>query len=193
MPENFVHFHINHFRWDADFLQLSFPMSNEYQVRDIIDVPWHVYPNNLNPHLCPILTSAKYLFYTVQINSYEEFFPGEFQYEMFLKIFCKAIRENAEDFNRLAVQVRYIGLHPNHKEKWHLFNQVALFWLLCPLFVSEHAGVWAPWKIDAFIKKMLTTIFLEGASLAFHPQFRYLSFHLRILILQKFLLAQKII
>ena len=65
----------------------------------------------------PHLDIIKYLFYTGKINSEGKLFPGEFQYEIFLKIFCKAIRENAEKFNRLEVQVGYVGSHSTHKEK----------------------------------------------------------------------------
>ena len=89
------------------------------------------------------MTLAKYLFYTEQINSEGKLFPGEFQYEMFLKIFCKTIHENAEIFNWLEVPVRYIGSYSTHMEKMTLFHQAALFCLPCPLFVSENAGVWA--------------------------------------------------
>ena len=68
------------------------------------------------------MTLAKYLFYTEQINSEGKLFPGEFQYEMFLKIFCKTIHENAEIFNWLEVQVGYIGSYSTHMEKMTLFS-----------------------------------------------------------------------
>ena len=158
-----------------------------------IDVPWHIYSNTFNPHLCTILALAKYLFYTGKINFEGKLFPGEFQFEMFLNIFCKAIHENSEEFNRLEVQFGYIESYYTHKEKMTLVSSG------CTIFPPmSYICLWACWSIvpvkDICIhKKRLTTSLLAGASLAFHPQFRDLPCHLHILILQNFLLAQIII
>ena len=64
----------------------------------------------------------KYLFYAGKINSEGKLFPGEFQYDIYPKIFCKEIRENAEYFNRLEFQVGYIVLYSTHKEKMTLVS-----------------------------------------------------------------------
>ena len=65
----------------------------------------------------PHLDISKIFILYRTIDSEGKLFPSEFQYEMFLKRSCKAIRENAEIFNRLEVQVVYIVSHSNHKEK----------------------------------------------------------------------------
>ena len=51
---------------------------------------------------------------------------------------------------------------------------------------------YGPFKTYMYSLKKLTTSLLAGASLVFHTQFRVLTCHLHILILQKFLLVQKV-
>ena len=124
-------------------------------------MPWHVYSNNFNPHLCPFLTWAKYLFNAGKINSWEKLFPGEFQYEIFLKIFFKSIRENAETFNRFEVQVRYIRSLSTYKEK------IALVSSGCAILpLVSYIFLWTCWSMG-FVKdrcihlKRPKTIFLQ--------------------------------
>ena len=92
----------------------------------------------------PHLEIIKYLFYTGKINSEGKLFPGEFQYEIFLKIFCKAIHENSEEFNRLEVQFGYIESYYTHKEKMTLVSPHCTVFLSCTLFVPDNSVVWAP-------------------------------------------------
>ena len=77
-------------------------------------------------------------------------FLVSFIIDMFLKIFYKAIRKNAEIFNSLEVQVGYIGLNSTHKDKMKLVSSGCT--ILTPV---SSICLWACWSMgpvkDRFI------------------------------------------
>lgn len=113
--DNVVNAHINHLRWDEDCIQFFFPISKSNQGGENSEVPWHVYANPHKPHLCPILAMSKYFFSNGLINMGDKVFPGEYQYERYLKIFHRIIKDNCEVFERLGVKPGDLGSHSTRK------------------------------------------------------------------------------
>ena len=77
---------------------------------------WHVYSNPKSPVICPVLSMAKYLFAHPDIlTTNSKLFPGNHQYERFLKIFHKVINDNIEEFQSLGVEKGTLGAHSVRK------------------------------------------------------------------------------
>jgi hypothetical protein len=114
--ENVNSCHINHIGWDNDSLLFYFPISKSNQGGENSHVPWHVYSNPFCPHLCPVLTLAKYLFsQTGIISAGELLFPGKHQYDRFIKIFRKVIETHEGEFRQLGIEVGDLGSHSTRK------------------------------------------------------------------------------
>lgn len=114
--DNVKHCHLNHVKWSADSLQFFFTHSKGNQTGENSEIPWHVYSNPSDPFVCPVLALGKYLFSQASLlHEGAKLFPGEYQYDRFLKVFHKVIRENAEDFRALGVNPGDLGSHSTRK------------------------------------------------------------------------------
>ena len=61
------------------------------QTGDASDRPWHVYSNPNSPHICPVLALAKYLLtHPDLLKEGSPLFPGDSQYEIFVKLFSQS-------------------------------------------------------------------------------------------------------
>ena len=72
---------LGHIEWRHDCLVFFFGKSKGDQSGELSDTPWHVYSNPFEPHICPVLALAKYLFSNPDIiKSKSTLFPGKDQY-----------------------------------------------------------------------------------------------------------------
>ena len=72
---------------------------------EIDNDPWHVYSNPKKPTIFPVISMAKYLLSHPDIlTTNSNIFPGNYQYETFLKIFHKIINENLEELHSLGFE-----------------------------------------------------------------------------------------
>ena len=93
-----------------------FAKSKSNQTGECSEDPWHVYSNPLEPHLCPVLALGKYLLTHPDIlKGNGLLFPGQHQYNRFLNIFNKVVKENKDDFARLGVREGDLGSHSCRK------------------------------------------------------------------------------
>jgi hypothetical protein len=114
--ENVNSCHINHISWNADSLLFYFPLTKGNQGGENNHVPWHVYSNPFEPHLCPVLALAKYIVAQAGIlKSGSKLFPGNHQYDRFMKIFKRVIHENINDFRELGIEEGDLGSHSCRK------------------------------------------------------------------------------
>ena len=83
--ENCVDAKINHIRFENDCLVFEFAKSKSLPDGEDHVGPWHVYANPHEPHMCPVLALAKYLFTNVGILSGKSpLFEGESQYSRYI-------------------------------------------------------------------------------------------------------------
>ena len=114
--ENVQSCHVNHIAWDNDSLLFYFPISKSNQGGENSHVPWHVYSNPFQPHLCPVLTLAKYLFSQSGILAVgDRLFPGKHQYDRFIKVFHRIIKVHEAEFRRFGVECGDLGSHSTRK------------------------------------------------------------------------------
>ena len=114
---NFFNMHVKHIQWSSDSLIYYFVTLKGNQTGDRSNDPWRVYSNPNNPKICPFLAPAKYLFSHPDIlTTNSKVFPGNHQYEIFLKIFHKIIYDYLEEFQYLGVEKVTIGAHSVRKE-----------------------------------------------------------------------------
>ena len=75
-----------------------------------------MYSNSRNPKICPVLDLDKCSFsYTYILTTNLRLFPGNHQYEIFLKIFHKIINGNIEEFQSVGVEKGTLGSHSVRK------------------------------------------------------------------------------
>ena len=89
--DNCLRMHVSRFQWYGDSLQFFFGKHKHSQTGENSSEPWHVYANPKNPFICPILALSKYVFSNPDLvnDGKNLLFPGEHQYERFIKIFNK--------------------------------------------------------------------------------------------------------
>ena len=110
--DNGVDMHIKHIQWRSDCLIFYFGTSKGNQTGERSIYPWHVYSNTSNPTIFSVLYLAKYLLSNLDIlTTNYPIFPGNCQYEIFLKIFHKVIKDNFDHFQPLGVEKGIIGAH----------------------------------------------------------------------------------
>ena len=113
---NCVNMHVQHIQWRSDSLIYYFGTSKGNQMGDRDNDPRHVYSNTKNPTICPVLALPKYLFSHPNIlTTNSKLFPGNHQYERFLKIFNRIINTNLEEFQSLVVEKGTLGSHSARK------------------------------------------------------------------------------
>ena len=114
--DNSVNMHIRHIQWRSDCLILYLGTSKGNQTEEISSDPWCVYSNPNNPSICPIIALAKYIFSNPDIlTTNSPLFPGNYQYDRFLKIFHKVIKDNFDRFQALGVEKGMLGSHSIRK------------------------------------------------------------------------------
>ena len=115
--DNCLRMHVSHVQWYGDSLQFFFGTHKRSQTGENSSEPWHVYANPENPFICPILALSKYVFANPDLvnDGKNLLFPGEHQYERFIKIFNKAISSNDDEFKALGVAEKMLGTHSARK------------------------------------------------------------------------------
>ena len=114
--DNCVNMHVQHIQWNTDCLVFYFGTSKSNQTGERSQDPWHVYANPEVPEICPVLAMAKYLFSSPDIlTSNSKLFPGNHQYERFLKIFHRVINKHLSEFQSLGVEKGSLGGHSVRK------------------------------------------------------------------------------
>ena len=114
--DNCINMHVQHIQWRSNCLIFYFGTSKGNQTRERANDPWRIYSNPKNPTICPVLALAKYLFSHPDIlTTNSKLFPGNYQYEIFLKIFHKIINDNLEEFQSLGVDKVTLGDHSVRK------------------------------------------------------------------------------
>ena len=110
--DNCVNMHIKCIQWSSYCLIFHFGASKVNQTGDRSSDSWHVYSNPKNPIICPVIALAKYIFSNPDILATNSpLFPGNYQYDRFLKIFHKVIKENFDRFQSLGVEKGMIGAY----------------------------------------------------------------------------------
>ena len=119
--DNCLSMNLSHIEWRNDSLLFYFGKSKSDQEGDRSGHPWHVYSNPNEPELCPVLALSKYLLSnpSLLLKNNEggggKLFPGNYQYDRFMKIFHKVIYDNKETFRALGVEEKSLGSHSCRK------------------------------------------------------------------------------
>ena len=114
--ENCVNAKINHIKFDDDCLVFSFAKSKGHQNGEEHVGPWHVYSNPLEPHICPVLALARYIFaFPEVLSSNSSLFQGKSQYNRYSKLFLAVVKENMHELEPLGVEEGDLGTHSCRK------------------------------------------------------------------------------
>ena len=114
--DNCFNIHLQRIQWRSDSLIYYFETLKVNQTGYISNYPWNVYSKPKNPKICPVLSLAKYFFsHTDILATNSKLFPGNHQYEIFLKIFHRIIDNNLEEFQSLAVEKGTLRSHSVRK------------------------------------------------------------------------------
>ena len=115
--ENCVHANISHFRFHEDSLIFEFAKSKSLQDGESHVGPWHVYANPHQPHICPVLALARYLFmYPFTFAGGKNLFEGDDQYNRYSKIFGDVLRANSDEFSTIhGCSINELGTHSVRK------------------------------------------------------------------------------
>ena len=103
---------INHVQWENYGLVFSFSKTKGDQSGDNSGDAWSVYPNPKNTEICPVIALVKYLIshpYLLNVNF--PLFPGNNQYDRFIKIFHRVIHANKETFHIIGLEEHLLGSH----------------------------------------------------------------------------------
>ena len=120
--ENVVDCHAENLLWTEDALGFHFPRTKTDQLGKRSDAIWHVYATPNSPSTCCHLALACYLFANPGIllnndssRGPNKLFPGSNQYERFMKVFHRVMRNNEEAFQRVGVKPGDLGSHSTRK------------------------------------------------------------------------------
>jgi len=132
--ENCVDAKVNHITFENDCLIFEFAKSKSHQSGEDHVGPWHVYSNPLEPHICPVLSLARYLFtYPDVMKTNSPLFDGDFQYNRYSKIFNRTLDENWDIFKGLGLEKGDLGTHSSRKG---VASMVSGGCTVCPPIVS---------------------------------------------------------
>ena len=108
--------HLGHIEWRNNCLVFFFGKSKRDQTGENSNNPWHVYSNPYEPCICPVLAMAQYVCsYPDIATGKARLFPGNNQYNRFLKIFHRVVEANIEGFQALGVTKQSLGAHSPRK------------------------------------------------------------------------------
>ena len=114
--ENCVDCKITHITIRNDALVFQFAKSKGHQNGEEHVGPWHLYANPEHPHLCVVLSLARYLFtYPQLLKDDSSLFQGTSQYNRYAKLFLQAISDNMSDLQQLGVEEGDLGTHSCRK------------------------------------------------------------------------------
>ena len=114
--ENCVDCKINHITVRNDSLVFQFAKSKGHQNGKEHVGPWHVYANPGEPHLCVVLSLARYLFtYPQLLKEDASLFQGTSQYNRYAKLFLNMISDNMSELQQLGVEDGDLGTHSCRK------------------------------------------------------------------------------
>ena len=114
--ENCVDCKINHITIRNDALVFQFAKSKGHQNGEEHVGPWHLYANPEHPHLCVVLSLAKYLFtYPELLKDDSSLFQGTSQYNRYAKLFLQMISDNKSELQQLGVEEGDLGTHSCRK------------------------------------------------------------------------------
>ena len=114
--DNCKNLRLVHIEWRHDCLVFFFGKTKGDQTGENSNSPWHVYSNPFEPSLCPVVALGKYLLSNPDlIKSDGPLFPGNDQYNRFIKIFNKVIEDNQDEFRLLGVDDKSLGSHSTRK------------------------------------------------------------------------------
>ena len=114
--ENCVDCKINHITIWNDALVSQFAKSKGHQNGEEHVGPWHVYANPEEPHLCVVLSLARYLFtYPQLLKEDASLFQGTLQYNRYAKLFLNMISNNKLELQELGVEDGDLGTHSCRK------------------------------------------------------------------------------
>ena len=113
---NSVNMHIKRIQWMSDCLIFYFGTLKENKTGERAIDTWHVYPKPKNSTIFPVLSLAKYLISNPYIlTTNYPLYPDNCQYNRFLKIFHKVIKDNFDRFQLLGVEKVILGAHSIRK------------------------------------------------------------------------------
>ncbi|KAL7538978.1 hypothetical protein ACHAWF_006258 [Thalassiosira exigua] len=113
--ENCVNAKINHIRFGSDCLVFEFAKSKTQQTGELHG-PWHVYANPKNPHICPVLAMARYLFcYPDVLQGDVPLFEGTNQYARYSSRMLQLYRKCTSELLDLGINAANLGSHSAHK------------------------------------------------------------------------------
>ena len=114
--ENCVDCKINHITIRNDALVFQFAKSKGHQNGEEHVGPWHLYANPENPHICVVLSLARYLFtYPQLLKEDSSLFQGTSQYNRYAKLFLQLIADNRIELQQLGVEEGDLGTHSCRK------------------------------------------------------------------------------
>ena len=114
--ENCVDCKINHITIRNDALVFQFAKSKGHQNGEEHVGPWHLYANPENPHICVVLSLARYLFtYPQLLKEDSSLFQGTSQYNRYAKLFLQLIADNKYELQQLGVEEGDLGTHSCRK------------------------------------------------------------------------------
>ena len=86
------------FHWDALVFDFAKTMIYQEGIKNI-DHTLHMYKNNLEPFVCPLLELARYIIAHPSILTGQgNLFKGDYQYERFKKILNEVVRTHRSEF-----------------------------------------------------------------------------------------------
>ena len=115
--DNGVNMHIKHIQWRSECLIFNFGTLKGNQIGERSSDTRRFYSNLKNPIICTVLALAKYIFSNPDILTRNyPLFPGNCQYDRFLKIFHNVIKDNFDHFQALGFEKGILGSHLLEKE-----------------------------------------------------------------------------
>ena len=108
---------LGHFRWAEDSFQIFFAHQKNDQTGERSSRhPRNIYPNALDPIICPVLSVGLYMMYFPNVlSSNGPLFPGTHQYKRFSKLMNRVLRDNIEIVRRLGHDIKHVGTHSIRK------------------------------------------------------------------------------
>ena len=148
--ENCVDAMINHISFGSDCLKFEFAKSKNEQTGQLHG-PWHVYANPKNPHICPVLALARYIFCFPEVLKGDvPLFDGTNQYGRYASRMRDLYCELESDLDDLGIEVANLGSHSARKG---VGSMVAAGCTVGPPIVS--LCLRAGWKLGGVKEKYL--------------------------------------
>lgn len=114
--ENVVSAKLRHITFRDDSLVFEFAKSKGHQTGEEVLGPWHCYANPVEPHICPVLAFARYLFcYPEKINENASLLSGGAQYKRYSNILLKVVSHMESQLESQGLSKEDIGTHSIRK------------------------------------------------------------------------------